>query len=111
MQDRLAIKFLVDDIANWPRAGELQNNRIHPSDMVRQEQKSAFRQVVSSHRSGPIKATHQSPAEEIERAFSGGHGRHRLSFTINAWLSAIGNWRWKAACRNPLAARTVRCCF
>src|SRR6266478_1158183 len=97
VQDRFAIKFLVDDVANWPGPGELQNHRIHPSDMVRQEQESAFWQVVSSERSDSIKATHQQPPEEIERAFCGGHGSHCLSFTINLWPSAIGNWRWEAA--------------
>ncbi len=97
IQDRFAIKFLVDDVTNWARAGELQNDCIHPGDVVRQEQKSALRQIVSSECSDPIKATYQRPAEEIERAFSGGHGSHCLSFTINAWPSAIGNWRWKAA--------------
>ena len=97
MQERLAIKFLVDDVPNWTRASELQDDGINPANVVGQKEKSAFRQIVDSQRSDPIKATHQRAAEEIERAFSGGHGSHRLSFTINAWPSAIGNWRWKVA--------------
>ena len=97
MQHWFAIKFLVDDIANWARASELQDDGINPANVVGQQKKSAIRQIVDSQRSDPIKATYQRPAEEIERAFSGGHGRHRLSFTINVCPSAIGNWRWKAA--------------
>ena len=86
-----AVEFLVDDITNWARASELQDHGINPTDVVGQEKKAAFRQIVDSERSDPIKTTNQRPAKEIESAFSGGDGTHRLSFTINACPSAIGN--------------------
>ena len=97
MQSRFVIVLLVDDVANWARAGELKHDGIDPGDVVGQKKKSALRQIVDSECIDSIKATCQQPAKKIDRAFSAGHGRHRLSFTINVWTSAIGNWRWKAA--------------
>src|SRR3982750_4130651 len=43
MQHTLVIIFLVDDEADWPRAGELQDERIHPTDVIRHEKKPAGR--------------------------------------------------------------------
>src|SRR5678815_4256121 len=91
VKDRVMIVLLVDDVSNRARASELQDDGVNPSDVVRQKQEPACGHVFQSQRGDPIKATHQQPAEKIERAFSGGHGKHRLSFTINAWPPAIGN--------------------
>ena len=96
LQDWFMIKLLVDNISDRATAGELQDDGIDPGDVVGQKKKSALRQIVDSESIDSIKTTRQHPAEERERAFSGGLGSHRLSFTINAGPSAIGNWRWKA---------------
>ena len=78
MQDPLVIIFLVDDVADWTWAGELQDEGVHPSDMIGHEKKAAGWQVFQTQRSDAIKAAHQWPAKEIERAFSAGLRRHRL---------------------------------
>ena len=73
MQNRFVIIFLVDDVADRARAGELQDEGVHPADMIRHKKKAAGWQVFQTERSDPIKAAHQRPSKEIERAFSGGH--------------------------------------
>ena len=78
VQNRFVIILLVDDVANRTRAGELQNERVHPGDVVGHKKESASRQIFQTERGHPIKATHQWPANEIERAFGGGRGNHRL---------------------------------
>jgi hypothetical protein len=45
------IIFLVDDVADRPRAGELQNEGVHPTDMIGHEKKAASRQVFQTQRS------------------------------------------------------------
>ena len=78
MQDPLVIIFLVDDVADRTWAGELQDEGVHPGDMIGHQKKSAGRQVFQAQRSNPIKAAHQRPSKEIERVFGSGLGRHRL---------------------------------
>ena len=97
IQEWFVIKFPLDDVTDWTRGSELKQDGIDPGDVVGQKKKSALRQIVESECIDSIKATRQQTAKKIDRAFSAGHGRHRLSFTINVWTSAIGNWRWKAA--------------
>jgi hypothetical protein len=60
--------------------------------MIGHEKKPAARKIFQPDRIDAIKATHEQPAEKIEHAFSAGDGRHRLSFTIGARQTAIGNW-------------------
>jgi hypothetical protein len=78
MQNRLVIIFLVDDVADRPGAGELQDEGVHPADMIRHEKKAAGRQVLQTERSDAIKAAHQWPAQEMERTFGRGLGPHGL---------------------------------
>ena len=78
MQDSFVIIFLVDDVTDWTWAGELQDEGVHPSDMIRHEKKAAGWQVFQTQRSDPIKAAHQRPSKEIERAFGSRLGPHRL---------------------------------
>ena len=78
MQYPLVIIFLFDDVADRPGTGELQDKGVHPRDMIGDEKKAAVRQVFQTVRSDAIKAAHQWPAKEIERAFGSGLGRHRL---------------------------------
>lgn len=59
MQHRFAIEFLVDDVTNRARAGELQDDGIDPANVVGQKKKSALRQIVSSERSHAVKTTRQ----------------------------------------------------
>src|SRR5712691_7974295 len=42
-QDRFVIEFLVDDVTNGTRTGQLQHNRVDPADVIRQKEKSAGR--------------------------------------------------------------------
>ena len=75
----LVIIFLVDDVADRPWAGELQDERVHPTDVIRHEKKAAGRQVFQTQRSDPIKAAHQRPSKKIEQTFCGGHfASHRM---------------------------------
>jgi hypothetical protein len=74
MQHLLVIILLVDDVADWTWAGELQDEGVHPADMIGYEKKAAVRQVFQTVRSDAIKAAHQWPAKEIERAFGSGLG-------------------------------------
>src|SRR5258708_2038134 len=83
-QHRLVIKFLIDDVTNRSRASELQDDGVHPGDVIGQKKKSAFRQLFESERVDPIKETNERPRKKMERALTGGHVRHRLSFTISA---------------------------
>src|SRR6266540_3425216 len=78
VQNRFVIKLVVDDVTDRTRAGQLQNQGVHPADMIRHKKKPAVRQVFQTERSDPIKATHQRPANEIERALGARHGSHRL---------------------------------
>ena len=57
MQHRFVIEFLVDDVTNRARAGELQDDGIDPANVVGQKKKSALRQIVSSERSHAVKAS------------------------------------------------------
>src|SRR5262245_33465065 len=77
MQNPLVIIFLVNDVADWTWAGELQDEGVHPADMIGHEEKAAGRQVFQTQRSDPIKAAHQRPAKKIEGAFGSRHfGSH-----------------------------------
>jgi hypothetical protein len=46
--------------------------------MIGHQKKAAGRQVLQTQRSDPVKAAHQWPAEEMERAFGSGLGPHGL---------------------------------
>ena len=50
MQHPLVIIFLVDDVADRPWAGELQDEGVHPADVIRHEKKAAGRQVFQTER-------------------------------------------------------------
>src|SRR5262249_32255394 len=65
MQDPVVVIFLADDVADRARAGELQDQRVHPTDMVWHQKKAAGRQVLKTERSDPIKGAHQWLAKEI----------------------------------------------
>ena len=77
-ENRSMVVLLVDDVADRAGTGELQDNGVNPGDVVRQKQKPARGYVFQAQRGDPIKATHNQPAKKMERAFSGGHGRHPL---------------------------------
>ena len=78
MQNRLVIIVVLDDVPDRPGTGELQDEGVHPTDVIRYEKKPASRQVFQTVRSDAIKAAHQWPAKEIEHAFGSGLGRHPL---------------------------------
>src|SRR2546422_8834843 len=94
LQDRLMIKFLVDDITNRSWARDLQNDRIDPGDVIWQKQKSALREMLNAKRSDAVNAAHQRASKEMKRAFAGRYRGHGLRFTISAPRTAIGNCRW-----------------
>src|SRR5215211_3828109 len=73
MQNRLVIIFLVDDVADRPGTRELQDEGVHPADVIRHEKKAARRQVFQTARSDAIKTADQWPAKEIKRAFGRRH--------------------------------------
>src|SRR5206468_11936976 len=113
-QDRLVIKFLIDDVTNRPRACELEDEGIDPGDVIRQKKKSAFGQVFESERVDPIKESDERPAKKMERALTGGHVRHRLLFTISLRTSicqsASRNGNERPSCpRRPNRARAAPC--
>ncbi len=59
MQHSLVIIFVVDDVADRPGAGELQDEGVHPADVIRHKKKAAGRQIFQTERSDAIKAAHQ----------------------------------------------------
>ena len=50
MQDPLVIIFLIDDVADRPWAGELQDEGVHPGNVIRHKKKAAGRQVFQTER-------------------------------------------------------------
>src|SRR4029077_3292736 len=82
-QDRFAIKFLIEDVTKRAGRCELQDERVDPGDVIGQKKKAAFRQVFEAECVDPIKESNEGPPKKMERALTGGHVRHRLSFTIN----------------------------
>ena len=78
VQNRLVIILLIDDVAYRSRAGELQNDSVHPADVIGQKKKPAVRQVFQTERVDPVKATHQWATNGIEGAFGARRRRHRL---------------------------------
>src|SRR5438309_8872736 len=78
LQDRLAIKFLVDDVADRSWARDLQNDRIDPGDVIWQKQKSALREMLNAKRSDAVNAAHQRASKEMKRAFAGRYRGHGL---------------------------------
>src|SRR4029077_10329461 len=88
VQNRFMIIRLVDDVADRTRTGKLQDESVYPADVIGYEKKAPAGEVFHANRIDAIKAPHEQPAEKIEHAFSAGHGRHRLSFTIGACQTA-----------------------
>src|SRR5207247_10781961 len=78
VQKRLVKILLVDDVADRTWTGELQDECVHPTDMIGHEKKPARRQIFQADRSDTIKRTNQQPPKKIEGAFNVGHQRHRL---------------------------------
>ena len=78
MQKTFVIIFLVDDVTDWTRTGELQDEGVHPSDVIGHQKKASWRQVFQTQRGDPIKAAHKWAAKEVEGALGSGLGRHRL---------------------------------
>ena len=78
VQNRFVIILLVDDVTNRPRAGELENESIDPTDMIRHKKEAAGRQVFQTKAGDAVEETHQWPAKKIKRAFSGGHPASHL---------------------------------
>jgi hypothetical protein len=60
------IIFLIDDVTNRPRAGELQNEGVHPADMIRHEKKAAGRKVLQTQWGDAIEAPHERSSKKIE---------------------------------------------
>src|SRR5690348_14685297 len=46
LEQWLVIKFLIDDITNPPRTGQLKDDGIDPGNVIRQKQTAAWRQVM-----------------------------------------------------------------
>ncbi len=78
MQNAFAIKFLVDDVPDRTRAGELQYDCIDPRNVIGQEKKPALRQVLGAERSNAIKTPHQLARDKMQRPLSGRHRGHCL---------------------------------
>src|SRR5207302_2269156 len=111
-EHRFVIKFLIDDVTNRPRACQLENKRVDPSDVIGQKQKTALGQIFETERADAIKKFDERPAKKMERALTGGNVRHRFLFTISPWRficqSAIRNGNPRPSCpRRPNCARAV----
>jgi hypothetical protein len=78
VQNRSMIIRLIDEVPDRTRAGELEDESVHPGDVVGHKKKPAARQVFQTERSDPIKATNEWTPNEIEGAFGVRRGRHRL---------------------------------
>jgi hypothetical protein len=65
LEQRFAIKFLIDDVTNGARAGELEDNGIDPADVIGQKKKAAFRQMFDTEWADAIKNSDQRPAKKV----------------------------------------------
>ena len=107
VQPAISIILLVNDEADPPRTGHLQDDRIHPCDVIRQEQKTARGQILRAGDLDPINQPRQPETEEIKGAFAEGGMRHCLWFTISARPTAIGNSMTAAESAPKAGARTA----
>src|SRR5881392_1542661 len=77
MQQWLAIKFLVDDVADRPApTSQLQDEGVYPADVIGQQKKSAGRQILKAVRRDPINAAQDGRRNGVQHAFGGGRARH-----------------------------------
>src|ERR1019366_3232131 len=91
IEDTMLINRRVDDIANRPRTGHLQENGVDPGDVIWQQKKALGRKMFAPNRRDAIKTASQADAQEVECAFTERHRSHRLWFTIGPLPTAIGN--------------------
>ncbi len=87
----MVIILVENDEADRARASQLQDDRIHPGDVIGQEQKAAARQVFASERGDAVDEPPERKDNEVKRAFGERGVRHCLWFTICGAPTAIGN--------------------
>ena len=79
MQNRFAIESLIDDVTDLPAwISDLKNDRINKRDMVRQEQKTARRQILLSESGNAVQSPAKNEPYKIDRALS----RRETSHTV-----------------------------
>ena len=59
MEETVPVIFLIDNETNRPWAGDQEDERVDPRDVVGQKQKSATRQTLRSDGRDPIKQPHE----------------------------------------------------
>lgn len=67
MQNRLLIKFLVNDVTNAARTRELENDGVNERNMIGQKEEAARRQLFVAKASDPINCLRNDWSQEIER--------------------------------------------
>ena len=85
-QDARLVNFVVDQVADRPRAGQLQHDHVDVGDMVRQQEHAAGGgERLQAHRRHPVKRPAQQPERQAQQPFrrqeddedrhrQGGHG-------------------------------------
>ena len=75
-EHRFVIKFLIDDVTNWPRTSELEDESVDPGDMIRQQEASTWRQIFDSERPHSVKTPYQRSPYKMKCALNSGYRSH-----------------------------------
>ena len=78
MEDWFSIIALVDDESDRTRRSELENDRIHETDVIREKEKTTGRESFAARRGDTINQARRRRTKEIEGAFGEGGMRHCL---------------------------------
>ena len=76
MQETVPVIFLIDNETNRPWAGDQEDERVDPRDVVGQKQKSATRQTLRSEGRDPINQPHDQQPKGTQDTFGGRNWRH-----------------------------------
>ena len=78
MEKAVSIIAFINDETDRARTSQLEHDRIHPGDVIGQEEKTAARQLLASNGSDAIDEACDSEGDGIEDAFSGRGMLHHL---------------------------------
>jgi hypothetical protein len=78
MQETVPVIFLIDNETNRPWAGDQEDKRVDPRDVVGQKQKSATRQTLRPDGRDPINQPHEQQPKGTQDPFGGRNWRHRF---------------------------------
>src|SRR5262249_41885502 len=86
LQHRVPIKLFVDDESNRPGASELQNDRIHPGDVIGHKQEAARREIFEPDSLYPVNEPSKPAGEQIKRVLRSRISQH-FFYVYNCFVS------------------------